>query len=275
MNMKRTIASMLTLALMTGYGAPLAAAALADEEEDLAWALIIAAMLDEEEKQQKKSKKKSSSKKSTSKKSTSKKTTTTKSTTKKSSSSSSSAPAYTLSEVTPYSGVVRTNGGSLNMRKNASADSDLVMSLANGTFVTVNGKTSNGWLRVNVGNQTGFVASRYITEMIEASAIPAPTETPASAGAVASTEAAAPAQAAATEALYYVIANPLNNFVNMRQGTGTSTPVIGVYHYGAVLKVIAIEGDWSKVEDESNGKVGYIKSTQLQRTDIESDEDHG
>ena len=252
---------MLTLALMTGYGAPLAAVALADQydDEDILMALIIAGMLEDEAKQKKKkSKKKSSTKKTTTKKSTTSKSST--------SNSSSAQPAYTLSDVWPYSGVVRTNGGTLNMRKIASADSDVVMSLANGTFVTVNGKTSNGWLRVTAGNQTGFVSSRYIAEMIEASTLPAPE---------ASTAAEAAETKAANDALYYVIANPLNNFVNMREGAGTSTPVIGVYHYGAVLKVLAIDGEWSKVEDESNGKVGYIKSTQLQRTDIETEEDHG
>lgn len=249
MNIKRTIASMLTLALMTGYGAPLATVAMAEDEEELAMLLLVAAMMEEQEKASQKKKKKSSTKKSSTSKTSTKK-----------SSESSAAPSYTLSDVTPYSGVVRTNGGALNMRKTASADSAVLMSLANGTLVTVNGKTSNGWLRINAGNQTGFVSGRYIAEMVEASSIPAPAESAAS---------------ASGDALYYVIANPLNNFVNMRAGASTSTAVVGVYHYGAVLKVLGVEGEWTKVEDESSGKVGYIKSSQLQRTDVESEEDHG
>lgn len=266
MNVKRTLASTLALVLMTNVGAPAVLAARADEEDDFIAGLIIAAYLDELEKESKKaSRKKSSSKKTTTKKSSSSKSSSNK---KSSSSSSSSAVSYSVYEVNPYPATVRTNGDSLNMRERATSDSDVIKGLPNGSSITVTANTSNGWLRVTSGNSTGFVHSRYVAADLTAAQPAATQQQPASA--------AQPAEAPeANEALYYVIANPINNFVNMRAGADTSTKVIGVYYYGTALKVIGVEGDWTKVEDEANGKVGYIKSNQLQRTDADTEEDHG
>lgn len=266
MNIKRTLASTLALVLMTNVGAPAVLAARADDEDDIIAGLIIAAYLDELDKESRKSSRKKSS--SSKKKSSSNK----KSTTSKSSSSSSSTSAsYSVYEVNPYAAVVRTSGGTLNMRERANSGSEVIKGLPNGASVTVTANTSNGWLRVVSGNATGFVHGRYIVaDQSATQSVVAVQATAAPAAAVQAT--AAPAT---NEGLYYVIANPINNFVNMRAGTDTSTKVIGVYYYGTALKVIAEEGEWTKVEDETNGKVGYIKANQLQRTDTITEEDHG
>ena len=267
MNIKRTLASTLALVLMTNVGAPAVLAARADDEDDLIAGLIIAAYLDELDKESRKSsrKKSSSSKK---KSSSNKKSTTSKSSS--SSSSSSTSVSYSVYEVNPYAAVVRTSGGTLNMRERANSGSEVIKGLPNGASVTVTANTSNGWLRVVSGNATGFVHGRYIVADQSATQNVVAVQVTAAPAAVQAT--AAPTT---NEGLYYVIANPINNFVNMRAGTDTSTKVIGVYYYGTALKVIAEEGEWTKVEDETNGKVGYIKANQLQRTDTITEEDHG
>ncbi len=51
---------------------------------------------------------------------------------------------------------------SLNMRKSASTDSDVVKVLREGTKVTING-TSGSWYKVSVGGKSGYVGKKYIS----------------------------------------------------------------------------------------------------------------
>ncbi len=50
----------------------------------------------------------------------------------------------------------------LNMRKSASSDSDVIKVLKQGTKVTIKG-TSGSWYKVTVGGKTGYVAKKYIS----------------------------------------------------------------------------------------------------------------
>ena len=65
---------------------------------------------------------------------------------------------------------------------------------------------------------------------------------------------------------YYVIVNPVNNYVNMRWEASKSSPVKRVYYYGAQLKVIAENGTWCQVLDETTNDVGFILKSLLLRT---------
>ena len=51
---------------------------------------------------------------------------------------------------------------SLNMRKAASTDSDVIKVLKEGTKVTING-TSGSWYKVTVNGKTGYVGKKYIS----------------------------------------------------------------------------------------------------------------
>ncbi len=51
---------------------------------------------------------------------------------------------------------------SLNMRKSASSDSDVVKVLRQGTKVTIKG-TSGSWYKISVDGKTGYVAKKYIS----------------------------------------------------------------------------------------------------------------
>ena len=55
----------------------------------------------------------------------------------------------------------RVTARSLNMRKNASADSKVVGVLREGDNVTIQ-STSGGWYKVSKGSKTGYVAKKYI-----------------------------------------------------------------------------------------------------------------
>ena len=51
---------------------------------------------------------------------------------------------------------------SLNLRKAASTDSDVIKVLKEGTKVTING-TSGSWYKVTVGGKIGYVGKKYIS----------------------------------------------------------------------------------------------------------------
>lgn len=59
------------------------------------------------------------------------------------------------------SGVITAS--SLNMRKSASTDSDVIKVLKEGTKVTING-TSGSWYKVTAGGKTGYVAKKYVSK---------------------------------------------------------------------------------------------------------------
>ena len=65
---------------------------------------------------------------------------------------------------------------------------------------------------------------------------------------------------------YNVIANPTNNYVNMRWEASKTSPVRRIYYYGAKLHVIAENANWCQVRDESTGEVGFILKSLLLRT---------
>ena len=51
---------------------------------------------------------------------------------------------------------------SLNLRRAANTDSDVVKVLKQGTKVTING-SSGSWYKVTVGGKTGYVGKKYIS----------------------------------------------------------------------------------------------------------------
>lgn len=58
-------------------------------------------------------------------------------------------------------GTVRTNGGQLNMRTDPSLDSNVKMTIPNGSSVIVYSRTGD-WYVAQYGGQLGYVAARYI-----------------------------------------------------------------------------------------------------------------
>lgn len=241
--LKRWIAALLVTALLLPMTLP-CAVALADDWDDLsdddaeaiAMLLILGAMEEEERQNRKKSSSGGSSKSSTKKSSTP-------------SVPSSSAP---VTYVTPYNANVRTNGGVLNIRASASKSATILAKLANGSPLVVNGYTGS-WYLVSANGVSGFVPSRYVSGSAgtaqQTASVPA---------------ASVPAASSAVSAGTYAIVNPSSNFVNMRAQPTKESQVLGVYYYGYRLRVLSDAGTWCQVQDEANGRVGYMMKSLLQ-----------
>ncbi|MDD5952106.1 MAG: SH3 domain-containing protein [Oscillospiraceae bacterium] len=58
-------------------------------------------------------------------------------------------------------GIVRTQGGNLNIRRKPTTDSEIIGQIPNGAQVTVFGQTGN-WYVVQYGNVTGYVRGDYL-----------------------------------------------------------------------------------------------------------------
>lgn len=59
--------------------------------------------------------------------------------------------------------VVKTNGGKLNVRANASSNSGIIGTLTNGTKVKIYAETT-GWYKVKVGDKYGWSSKNYLVE---------------------------------------------------------------------------------------------------------------
>ena len=134
---------------------------------------------------------------------------------------------------------VRTNTGiGLNLRQGPSTESAIITSFPIDTAVTVV-KKGSGWYQVKVGDQAGYMASRYLAAK-KAPAYTQPLSTPVSA--------------------------TLKNInggkvVNFRLYPGMKTKIIQAYPVGTAVKVLEKGELWCKVEIE--GKTGYVSTYML------------
>ena len=76
-----------------------------------------------------------------------------------------------------YVAVVLPESG-LNLRASASRTSGVIMTLPQGTMLTVLGEERSGMLPVRLGTLTGYVASEYVYVTVLEESTPAPTSTP-------------------------------------------------------------------------------------------------
>ena len=145
----------------------------------------------------------------------------------------------------------------LNVREGAGTDYKILGQVTYGQKVEVY-SINHGWALIQYKESDdgyGFVSSRCITKRM-------PT------GDYYSQPAATNGNYRTfTVANYTVIVNPANSYVNMRWEASKASQVRRVYYYGAQLKVIAENGSWCQVLDETTGEVGYILKSLLLRTD--------
>lgn len=154
-----------------------------------------------------------------------------------------------LSEISTESGgtyTVTADGG-VNMRSGPSTSSSVIVTLANGSTVTLIEKTNSEWFKVKTsGGQTGYVNSQYLTK----GSSPAPTPPPEE-----PEEDPAPV---ATKGTYKTTAG-----VNMRSGAGTKYDVVKLLAKNTQLIVTSVSNaNWYKVK-LYNGSTGYVKSSYL------------
>ncbi len=77
------------------------------------------------------------------------------------------AAAFTLAMAIPMSGLAESykvvTGGALNLRQNPSLEAKVIRQYPNGTWMTVLSEEGE-WSKVEVGGNTGYVMSKYLTE---------------------------------------------------------------------------------------------------------------
>lgn len=131
-------------------------------------------------------------------------------------------------------GKVATSSGSLNMREEPSTSADRVGSLKKGAIVTILAKEGD-WLLVTDGEQTGYVAARYI-DIIEDKP-----EQPETGVATVKTKGGA---------------------LNMRKTASSKGTIITKIANGTTVTVVEKGDDWTKIK--YNGKTGYVSTQYLE-----------
>lgn len=129
---------------------------------------------------------------------------------------------------------VRTNTGiGLNLRNAPGTHGDIITSFKPGTAVTVL-ERGNGWHKVSVNGQEGYMSSKYLTANNISYTKPV---------------------TAFTATLKNINGGSV---VNFRLYPGMKTKIIGVYPVGTKVKVLEMGENWSKVE--INGVTGYVST---------------
>lgn len=115
----------------------------------------------------------------------------------------------------------------LNVRSSASTSSSIVTTIRNGDIVVILEKTNSTWYKINFKGTVGYLAARYLKDVLTA-------ENFSATGTI------------------------CGNGVRMRSTPSTSGNIIDTYSTGDTLAVIGINNGWYKLND--GGKVGYIRS---------------
>lgn len=132
---------------------------------------------------------------------------------------------------------VRTNTGiGLNLRQGPGTDSAIITSYPIGTVVTVL-KKGNGWYQVKVGEQTGYMSSKYLAS------------------------AKAPAYTKPVAKPYTAKLKNINggSIVNFRLYPGMKTKVLDTLKVGTQVTVLEEGVNWSKVQ-LNDGRTGYVST---------------
>ena len=139
--------------------------------------------------------------------------------------------------VTDTSDTVYVIGNSVNLRKGAGTDYDVIVSLSKGTELKRTGTTDNGWSRVEYNGETGYLSSSYVS-----------TDKPAS---------------SITEKDGTVV---VTSAANLRTEPSESGDVIAIANADVELKRTGVTSDgWTRVEYD--GKTAYVHSSLLKDKD--------
>ncbi|MBR1710036.1 MAG: SH3 domain-containing protein [Clostridia bacterium] len=147
-------------------------------------------------------------------------------------------------------------GNSVRVRLGPSTDSEIIGHYSRGERVEVQW-ISNGWACIYYGSYgDGYISSKYLSK-----SKPSSNPKPSSSTTTTSTD----IYKNFVTVNYQVIVNPTNNYVNMRWAPTKSAQVVRIYYYGAPLTVIAENGTWCQVRDETTGTVGFMMKSLLLR----------
>ncbi|MED3690952.1 D-alanyl-D-alanine carboxypeptidase family protein [Peribacillus butanolivorans] len=135
--------------------------------------------------------------------------------------------------------VTYTATANLNVRTGPSTANKIIATVKQGTKLTVTGKNANGWLKVSLNGQTGYVSGQYVKISNSSSSTATVT--------------------------YTATAN-----LNVRTGPSTANKIITTVKQGTKLTVTGknVNG-WLKVS--LNGQTGYVSSKYVKISNFSSD----
>ena len=120
----------------------------------------------------------------------------------------------------------------INVRKEASADSEVVGKVYNNGSVTILGAI-NGWYKVQSGNAAGYVNAEYFATGAQAEAI--------------------------AKEVAYNVATVYSDALTVRSEPSEDSEAIGTVYSSDQLEVVSYEGDWMKVA-LGNDVYGYVNA---------------
>ena len=184
---------------------------------------------------------------------------------------------YSAAAVPMY--VSTGNAGRLHLREYASQEAGSLGLFANGTVVYAV-HLGNGWSRVNVNGQSGFMMTRFLSATAAgvfsvptqppysySPSYPAPTAAPYRNGYYVPALTAAPAATAIPAPVYpsgiAMVRNPNSSFVYLRssKNSDSTSNVLSQVPAGAVVQIVEMDRYWSKVI--YNGQTGYMVTSYL------------
>lgn len=154
------------------------------------------------------------------------------------------APKPPVTSTQNANATIRTaNGGNLNLRDGASANSPVIASFANGTRVRVitHGAT---WCKVQVGNLVGYMSSTRLRFDGHKENGTATTTAPKGYDGVVNTR--------------------LGSNLNLRKEPSTASRSLGLYQNGTRVSILGIGTDWLRVSID--GTVGYMMTDHVKIT---------
>lgn len=164
------------------------------------------------------------------------------------------------------------NGKGLNMRTRPNTDGKILTTIPNGSAVTLFWYENSSWAYVAYRSYFGFCMTRHLSEK--------PGSSPSSSSSSSSSSHTSDATVAAGTDTnlnqmfkgfkyvdYYAAVKPSNpsGFVNMRWAPTKASPVQCIYYADTLVKVIATNGTWSQVYNESTGQGGFIMNAFLNK----------
>ena len=151
-----------------------------------------------------------------------------------------------------------TTGSGVRVRTGPGTGYTILANLPLGTKLDVE-SISHGWAYVTLwsGSDPGYVSAKYISQTKPTSSSSKSTTT---------TSTASTGYRNFKTTSYNVIVNPKTNYANMHWEANKSSQVRRVYFYGSPLKVVAENGTWCQVADETTGEIGFMLKSLLLRT---------
>lgn len=158
----------------------------------------------------------------------------------------SAAAVLTLSLLTGIAsaafGTGTVTGSSVRVREEASTSSATLDTVSKGGKVSVLEDAQNGWYKVQMGDQVGYMSAEYL-DVAEGEVLD---------------DTASAAEAEETETLYGLVNTSV---LNVRSGASTDYDRVGKLSGGTVVTILGESGDWYQISTDS--LTGYVSGEYL------------